>query len=125
MALTSQERIDQDLNYFRTWWSENKDSFTNGRLFVVMPDWAEYADAYAKAHALHPEVEKLTNLKAKVTNFHKWPGDKARMVWFLSQGTEIMPKVICNNKVVNPAVPLVEDNSKDVQEMWEQLRLSS
>ena len=119
MALTSQERIDRDLDYFRTWWSENKGSFTNARLFAVKPDFAVHAEPKARADLLLPEVEKLTNLQASVTDFHPWTGKKLEVVALYSNGSGNMPGVICNNQNVTPVTPPFEDNSAQVQEMWD------
>ena len=117
MPLTSQDFADRSLNKLRTWWSENKDSFANGRLFVIMPDFEVHADANAKAHSLLPEIVKLTNLQAKVTDFRRKTGKEVDVVMLLSNGAGKMPAVTCNNEQISPAVPTFDSNAGQVQAM--------
>ena len=103
LALTSQERIDRDLDYFRNWWSENRGLFKEELLYVMKPDFAVHGEEKARADLLLPEIEKLTNLKASAFNFHKW-SDQMAVVGLSCEAPGIMPTYFCNNQVWNPLV---------------------
>jgi hypothetical protein len=110
LALTSQERIDQDLEYFRTWSSENIGLFPKEELlYVVKPDFAVHAEAKSRADLLLPEIEKLTNLQATVFDFHRWSGQKAEVLGLYTTGPGTMPTFACNNETWNPFVQEILD----------------